>query len=99
LHGPLRLLLDDDGAFCHKATMADIADTQAHQTARSQLAVDGEVEKSELPSSVPNLKAHSNSPDVFQLQWGLLPYELALVPRDSSRGVNELFHDRLPFSE
>jgi hypothetical protein len=29
----LRLLLDDDGAFCDKAAMADIADTPCHQIA------------------------------------------------------------------
>jgi hypothetical protein len=33
LHGSLRLLLDDDGTFCHKDAMADIADTQSHQNA------------------------------------------------------------------
>jgi hypothetical protein len=33
LHGPLRLLLDDDSALCDKAAMVDIADTQCHQIA------------------------------------------------------------------
>jgi hypothetical protein len=79
--------------------MAEIADTQAHQIARPQLAVDGEVEYSELPNSVSDLKAHSNSPDIFELQRRFLPDELALVPGNSSRDVNELSHDRLPFGE
>lgn len=52
-----------------------------------------------LPGAVADLKAHSNGPDVFELQRCFLPHELALVPGNSSRGVNELFHDRLPFGE
>ena len=39
------------------------------------------------------------APDVFELQRRFLPDEHALVPGNSSRGVDELCHDRLPSGE
>src|ERR1700730_17829449 len=47
--------------------------------------------KERAPEFGARSEAHSNRPDVFQLQRRFLPDEPALVPRDSSRGVNELF--------
>jgi len=44
LHGPVRLLLQNAGARHDACRVADILNSQLNQIARSQLAVDGEVE-------------------------------------------------------
>jgi len=45
LDGPLRLVLQDDGARGNLFTVADVADLQGNEVAPAQFAVDPEVEE------------------------------------------------------
>jgi hypothetical protein len=47
----------------------------------SSTAIDGEVEQSKLPDSMIELQSNPDSPDLLQLQRGLLAEQFAFVPR------------------
>jgi hypothetical protein len=99
LNGPLGLLLHDDCPRGNALAMRNVPHAQLHEITRSKLAVDGQVEQSELPSPRRELQANANCPDLFQPQRRLLNDELALVPRlPVMRGdASELVHDGSPF--
>jgi hypothetical protein len=44
LHGPLRLLLHDYCPSCNSAAVRDIAQAQLNEVARTELAVDSQIE-------------------------------------------------------
>ena len=58
-----------------------------------QLTVESQVEHGEFPDSMFELQSHPNGPDILQLEWRLLTYELALVPRFVVGLVGQFFHD------
>jgi hypothetical protein len=58
--------------------VADVAHLQLHEIACSKLAVDCQIEQSKFPAPPRHLQAHANRPDLFELQWGFLAYELPL---------------------
>lgn len=77
--------------------MHKIADPKLDQIARSQLAVDGQVEECQFPDPVGELQADPNSPDLLQAQGRLLPDQLSLVPRPYlESGLSEVIHDDTP---
>jgi hypothetical protein len=80
LHRLLGLVLEDDGAVRDGAAVGDIADTQRDQVAAAQLAVDREVEKSEVAQPLGELQADPDRPDLADLQRRLRAGQLALVP-------------------
>jgi len=61
--------------------MADIPHAQLCQITSSKLAVDRQVEQSELPTPVRNLRAHTDRPNLLELKWRFLANELSLVSR------------------
>ncbi len=61
--------------------MRDIPDPQLDQVARSQLAIDGQIEQRQLPSAIGKLQSNPDSPDVLELEGCLLTDDLAFVPR------------------
>jgi hypothetical protein len=80
LDRPPCLLLDDGGAVSNPAAGANIVDLQPHEVAASELAIDGEIEQSEVARSVLQLKPHPDRPNVLRFQRTLLPGQMALVP-------------------
>jgi len=81
LYGTLSFLLQHDRASRDACTVGDVAHSQLHQVAGSQLAVDCQVEKSKIPRLVAKLQANPYRPDVAQPKGRLLSDELALVLR------------------
>ena len=65
----------------HGLTVADVAHLQLHEIACAKLAVDCQIEKSKFPAPPRHLQSHTDRPDLFEFKWGLLAYELALIPR------------------
>jgi len=59
LHGPLRLVLHDDGARCHLVAVTDVPHFQADEVTASQLAIDAEVEQRQLTHPLLHLQANS----------------------------------------
>ena len=67
--------------------MSNVADTQSHQIAATQLAVDGEVKKREVADPGRQLQTNPDGPDLLQLEGAFLADDLALVPgRGGRRG-------------
>ena len=79
--------------------MADIADSQSHEIARPELAVDCEVEERELAGVLLQLKPDSDRPDLALLERCFLANKSAFVPRDMvQRRVINRFRTRLFWS-
>jgi hypothetical protein len=79
LDGALGLVLHDDGARCDLIAVADVADPQCDEVATPELAVDAQVEERQLAHAVLHLEPHPKCPDVLELEWSLLPDDLALA--------------------
>jgi hypothetical protein len=76
-----RFLVLHDRATGQPRAVRDIAHLQRHQIASPQLAVDAKVDQSQLAHAMLLLQSHTQGPDVLRLERGLLPDQLALVPR------------------
>ena len=75
------------------SALADIADSQSHEIARPELAVDREIEERELTRVLLQLKSDSDRPDLALLERCFLAHQFALVPRDMvRRRVIDRFH-------
>ena len=61
-------------------------------------AVDAQVEEGQLTHTVLHLKPNPERPNVLQLERGLLPDDLALVPWLAMNDVGFGSHDGLPSS-
>ena len=59
----------------------DVAYPELQKIARAELAIDSEIEQSELPRSLLELEANADRPNLLEAQWCLLPDEFAFVPR------------------
>jgi hypothetical protein len=68
LHGALGLALHYYGAGRHLVAAADVSDPEAGELAATQLAVDAQIEESELAHSAFHLEANSRCQDVFGLE-------------------------------
>jgi len=76
----------------------DVAYPELQKIARAELAIDSEIEQSELPRSLLELEANADRPNLLEAQWCLLPDEFAFVPRFPVPFAfgTWLFHDDLP---
>lgn len=81
LHRTLRLVLHHCCPRGNVLSVADVHDLQANKIAASQLAVQAQIEESELAHSALQLQSHPQCPDVLELEMRLLADDLALVPR------------------
>jgi hypothetical protein len=79
-------------------TVADVPNFEGNEVTTTKLAVDAKVEESKLANAIFYLKAHAQSPDIFELERSFLTDKLALVPRLIARGVDFGSHDGLPSS-
>jgi hypothetical protein len=57
-----------------------IADPQADEVTATQLAIQAEIEKGELPGSLGELQTDADCPDLLEAQRWLLAYQPAFVP-------------------
>jgi hypothetical protein len=94
----LGLVLQDDGARGNLVPMTNISDLQSDEIAPTQLAVDAQVEERELAHPVLHLETDTERPDVLELERGLLPDDLALVPRLAKSVDACVAHDGLSSS-
>jgi hypothetical protein len=85
LNSSMRLLLHEDCSRGDAIAMDYVTNTKGNQITGSKLAVDREIEQSELANSFAKLQADANGPDVFESQRCFLSDELALVPRLAAR--------------
>ncbi len=75
-----RLALDDRCALLDMAGRVDVCDHELHQVAAAKLAVDGEIEESEVSDLVRNLETDTDCPNMLGEQWALLADDASLVP-------------------
>lgn len=80
LHGPLGFLLHYDGSRNYSTTLRDVADTDTKQIAAAKLAIDCQIEQSQIAGTLLQLQPDAYGPDFLQLQWCFLTDELAFVP-------------------
>ena len=59
--------------------MGNIANPQGNKIAAAKLAVDGQVKHCQITDAFAELQMDTNGPDVFQLQWWLLPDQFAFI--------------------
>ena len=62
------------------AAGCNVLNFQPNEVTPAQLAVDGQVEQSEVPGPVPELQANPNGPNLPRLQRWLLAKQLASIP-------------------
>ena len=74
-------LLHNRGTLSDAPTCGDIGDPQGDQIAAAELAVDGQVEKREIPHPLVHLQTHADRPNLLERERGFLTDKLALVPR------------------
>jgi hypothetical protein len=58
----------------------DILNSEPHQIAGAELAIDGSIEESQVAKCAIQLQAGANCPDVLRLERRFGSYELSLVP-------------------
>src|SRR3954453_9843231 len=100
LHRSLSFLLHNNGACRDPLAVRNITNANFHEIASAQLAIDREIEQRKITGTVSNLQAHSNGPDVFELQRRFLPDELSFVPWFTGwTNASGRFHERLLFAK
>jgi hypothetical protein len=72
--------LDHCGAVPDSAPDAHVVDLEPHEVTAPQLAVEGQIEQSEVASTLFELKPDADCPDLLWFQRALLADEAALVP-------------------
>jgi hypothetical protein len=80
LHRSLGFLLHDNRARGNPVAVRDISDTQLHEIAAAQLAVERHIEERELALAIAKFETNPNRPNVPEFERCLLPDQLALVP-------------------
>lgn len=81
----LGLALQDRRPFLDLAGRHDIDDLHRDQIATAQLAVDGQVEESQVAKVLGQLKPNPDRPDMFWLERSLLSQGAPLVPGGAKR--------------
>lgn len=64
LHGPAGFLLDDHAALTRCAACEEIADTERHDIAASQFAIQCHVEQRQVTQSALNLQSDTDAPNM-----------------------------------
>ena len=82
LDWPLRLSLQKHSPRCDASALADIADSQSHEIAPPELAVDREIEERKFTSFALQLKPNPYCPDLALLERRFLTHKFAFVPRN-----------------
>ena len=77
LNRAARLALDDRYAFADTIADNELGDPRTDEVAAPQLAVDGEIEKSEIAKVAREFEARSDRPDLFRQQRPFLANEPA----------------------
>ena len=77
---PPCLLLDDRGTSSDGAIGRDVAETEPHVVAASQLAIDGAAQERQVPRAAGVLELLADRRDVLGLQWWLGADDAAGVP-------------------
>ena len=72
-----------------EARVCSVVNLQPHEVAASELAIDCEIEQSEVADPVPKLEPDPDCPDILRFQRSFLPRQTPLVPWN-------IRHDRLP---
>jgi hypothetical protein len=72
--------LDYRGAVPDSAPDAHVADLEPNEVTAPQLAVEGQIEQSEIASTLFELRPDADRPDLLWLQRALLADKAALVP-------------------
>ena len=78
--------------------MTHVSDPEGYKVAAATLAVDAQIGQGPLPNSVLHPKPNPERLDVLELERGLLPDDLALVPRLAMDCDGNGSHDGLPSS-
>jgi 2-polyprenyl-6-methoxyphenol hydroxylase-like FAD-dependent oxidoreductase len=73
-------LLDYRGVVLHSAPDTYVAHPEPHEVTALQLAVDGEIEQSEVSSALFKLEPDADCPDLLRSQRTFLTNEATLVP-------------------
>jgi hypothetical protein len=77
--------LDHRGAVPDSAPDAHVVDLEPHEVTAPQLAIEGQIEQSEVASTLFELKPDADCPDLLWFQRALLADEAALVPGGTMR--------------
>jgi hypothetical protein len=80
LHGPLGLLLHNHRSRQNLISVGDVAHTQIHEIATTQLAVNREVKHCQVSGLMRVLKLNPDGPDILRFQRWLLTNQLAFIP-------------------
>jgi hypothetical protein len=75
LDGPACFLLDHSGAVPDMPSYADVVDPEPHQIASAQLAIEGEIEQSEIAATIFKLQPNADRPDLLRFERALLADE------------------------
>jgi len=80
--------MHDNRARGYGLAVTDVSHLELYEIAGTKFAVDGENAQGKFPATAGELQPNSNSPDLLQLEGGLLSDDLALVSgRSSGRGA------------
>ena len=71
-------LLKDEGAGRHALAVADVAYPQLHEIARTELAIDSQIEEGEISTSTGNLKSYANRPYLLEFSGVFWPTSFPL---------------------
>jgi hypothetical protein len=95
-------LLPNGGSLHCIAMGRDVLDFQAHDIATAKLAVDGEIEQSEVADLVLHLQSGADRPDVLGLQGRFRANKLTFIPGPAGGGhgiyVLNSIHGFSPFT-
>src|SRR5262245_55032381 len=82
-HRATRFLLPDRSPVSRISTRRNVIDLERDDIATAELAVDGEIEQSEVTETTFDLELCPDRPDVLRAEWRLRSDDLALVPGDT----------------
>jgi hypothetical protein len=80
LHRLVRLALNDGHAITDSVVPNKICNVERDQVATAQLAIDCDIEQSQIAKIARKFKACADGPNLFWQQWSLLADEATFVP-------------------
>ena len=94
LHRLVSFTLDDGHPFANSVVPYDVCNFERDQVATAQLAIDCDVEQSEIAKITRQFKASTDGPDLFRKQWTFLSDEATLVPGSAFRSDGRKLNSR-----